>query len=299
MTDETPNAAHAVNAVYFAKYDALLDRWPVEVEALDISGRYGTTHVNACGPADAPPVVLMHGGRATSTVWYGIVGALARSRRVYAIDSLGDSGRSVDDGQPLVGRDGLMQWLDETLDGLGVDVAAFAGHSLGAWTSLQYALHAPRRVDRLALLDPTDCLSPTSLRFKLRGIPLFVGHAPDRWRKFLRWETQGHPIDPEFGDLWASSIRPTWHSRAKLTLPKRPPAATMTRFRTPTLVVVAGRSRQNDPKRLDRLARTLPDVRVLTLPTATHFTLPQEYPAEISAAIVDLLDSSQPRTTAM
>jgi pimeloyl-ACP methyl ester carboxylesterase len=299
MVDETSTTAHAVNAAYFAKYDALLDRWPVKVEALDLAGRYGTTHVNACGPVDAPPIVLMHGGRATSTVWYGIVGALARSRRVYAIDAIGDSGRSIDDGVPLVGRDGLMDWLDETLDGLGVGVAAFAGHSLGAWTSLQYALHAPGRVDRLALLEPTDCLSPTLWRFRLRAIPLFVGHAPDRWQKFLRWETQGHPIDTEFEDLWASSIRLTWHSQAKLTLPRRPSAATMTHFRTPTLVVVAGRSRQNDPNRLDRLARTLPDVRVLRMPTATHFTLPQEYPSEIGAAIVDLLDSSPPPSAAM
>jgi len=289
MVDETPNAA------YFARYDALLGRWPVDVEPLDLRGRYGTTHVNACGPAGAPAIVLMHGGRATSTVWYGIVGALARTHRVYAIDTIGDSGRSVDDGEPLVGLSGLMRWLDETLDRLGVGATAFAGHSLGAWTSMQYALHAPDRVNRLALLDPTDCLSPTPLRYKLRAIPLFVGRAQDRWRRFFCWETQGHPVDPEFLDLWASSIKATWRPRAKLTLPKRPPAATIARFRTPTLVVVAGRSRQNKPRQLERLAYTLPDVRVVTLPPATHFTLPQEYPAEIAAAIIDLVGAGEPR----
>ena len=194
------------NAAYFAKYDALLRRWPVEVEPLDLRGRYGTTHVNACGPAGAPAIVLMHGGRATSTVWYGVVGALAQAFRVYAIDAIGDAGRSVDDGEPLVGRAGLMRWLDETLDLLGVDSTAIVGHSLGAWTSMQYALHAPGRITRLALLDPTDCLSPTPLGYKLRAIPLFVGRAPDRWRRFFLWETQGHPVDAEFLDLWASSI---------------------------------------------------------------------------------------------
>lgn len=281
------------NAAYLAKYDALLGRWPVDVESLDLRGRYGTTHVNACGPADAPAIVLMHGGRATSTVWYGVVGTLARTHRVYAIDAIGDSGRSVDDGEPLVGRAGLMHWLDETLDRLGVGATAIVGHSFGAWKSMQYALHAPDRVSRLALLDPTDCLSPTPLRYKLRAIPLFAGRAPDRWRRFFCWETQGHPVDAEFLDLWASSIKVTWQPGAKLTLPKRPSRAAIAGFRTPTLVVVAGRSKQNQPKQLERLAHNLPDVRVLTLPRATHFTLPQEYPAEISAAIIDLVDDPE------
>ncbi len=290
MVDETPNAA------YFAKYDALLRRWPVEVEPLNLRGRYGTTHVNACGPAGAPAIVLMHGGRATSTVWYGVVAALAQAFRVYAIDAIGDAGRSVDDGEPLVGRAGLMRWLDETLDLLGVDSTAIVGHSLGAWISMQYALHARGRVTRLGLLDPTDCLSPTPIGYKLRAIPLFVGRAPDRWRRFFLWETQGHPVDAEFLDLWASSITVTWRRGAKLTLPKRPPAAAIAGFRTPTLVVVAGRSRQNNPKRLERLAHRLPDVRVVTLPQATHFTLPQEYPADISAAIVDLMGDGRSST---
>lgn len=289
MVDETSNAA------YFAKYDGLLRRWPVEVESLDLRGRYGTTHVNACGPAGAPAIVLMHGGRATSTVWYGVVGALAHAFRVYAIDTIGDAGRSVDDGEPLVGRVGLMHWLDETLNQLGVDSTAIVGHSIGAWTSMQYALHAPDRITRLALLDPTDSLSPTPLAYKLRAIPLFVGRAPDRWRRFFLWEAQGHPVDAEFLDLWASSINVTWQRSAKLTLPKRPPAAAIARFRTPTVVVVAGRSRQNKPKRLERLAHSLPDVRVVTLPQATHFTLPQEYPTEISAAIVELMGASDKR----
>jgi pimeloyl-ACP methyl ester carboxylesterase len=291
MVDETPNGA------YLARYDALLRRWPVEVEPLDLRGRYGTTHVNACGPPGAPAIVLMHGGRATSTVWFGIVGALAQAFRVYAIDAIGDAGRSVDDGEPLVGRSGLMRWLDETLDRLGIDSATMVGHSLGAWTSMQYALHAPGRITRLALLDPTDCLSPTPLGYKLRAIPLFVGRAPDRWRRFFLWEAQGHPVDSKFLDLWASSIKVTWHRGAKLSLPKRPPAAAITGLRTPTLVVVAGRSRQNKPKRLERRAQRLPDVRVVTLPRATHFTLPQEYAADISAAIVDLMGDADRSST--
>jgi pimeloyl-ACP methyl ester carboxylesterase len=280
-----------MNAEFFARYDALLARWPVAVEPIDIPGRYGTTHVNACGSADGPPVVLLHGGRATSTVWYGNVAALSQRHRVYAIDGIGDAGRSVDDGKPLVGVDGFVNWIDETFDALGVTSATVVGHSLGTWIAMQYALHAPTRVDRLALLDPTDCLSPTRISYRLRAIPLFVGRSPDRWRSFFRWETHGHDVDAAFLDLWASPFRASWTRGTKLPLPlPRPPAAAIAALPMPMLVVVAGRSRQNDARRLARAAASLPRASVLTLPDATHFTLPQEYPAEINAAISDLLE---------
>ena len=54
-------------------YAALLDRWQVPVEQLDLAG----THVNACGPADAPPVVLLAGHGATSPVWFSVAPRLA------------------------------------------------------------------------------------------------------------------------------------------------------------------------------------------------------------------------------
>src|SRR5262249_47438121 len=150
---------------FHAAYDAMLARWPVEVESTDIPGRLGTTHVNACGPKDAPVIVLIHGGGATSTVWYGMVGPLAEAHPGYAIDTIGDKGRSVYDGTSLGGRDRLMAWLDETLDALGVTRAeAIVAHSYGTWITMQYALHAPDRIRRMVLLDPTECFIPVSLR---------------------------------------------------------------------------------------------------------------------------------------
>ena len=38
-----------------------------------------------------------------------------------------------------------MSWLDDVLDQLGLNAAAFCGHSYGSWLALSYALHAPAR----------------------------------------------------------------------------------------------------------------------------------------------------------
>ena len=44
---------------YLAAYDAALKSWPVPYEEMEIPGRFGTTHVVAHGPKDAPPLVLL------------------------------------------------------------------------------------------------------------------------------------------------------------------------------------------------------------------------------------------------
>src|SRR6266508_5970951 len=227
-----------------AAYDALLRRWPVPVEAIDVPTAYGTTRVNACGPDGAPPLVLLHSGGATSTVWFGNVGALSQEHRVYAVDRLGDAGRGVADGRPMRTRDDLMAWLEAVLDGLGVDLVRLCGHSYGAWQALSYTLRHPERVSRLALLDPTDCFAGLGLRYRLRAVRLLVRPSPDRIAAFLRWETGGAALDP--GRL-------------------------------------AGRSRAHDVAAVEAGARRLlPDAAVETLPEATHSTIPTGHAAALN-----------------
>jgi pimeloyl-ACP methyl ester carboxylesterase len=80
---------------FFAAYDAMLREWPAGVGAVDIPTPNGLTRVQTLGKDSAPPLLLLHGGGATSTVWHSVAGSLARTRRVYAVDQIGDAGRSV------------------------------------------------------------------------------------------------------------------------------------------------------------------------------------------------------------
>jgi pimeloyl-ACP methyl ester carboxylesterase len=89
-------------------------------------------------------------------------------------------------------------WLDQVLDWLGAERAALAGHSYGAWLALRYALHAPARVSRLVLFDPTSCFAPLSLAYRLRSIPLLAAPGAGRARRLFAWETRGRPLDPDW-----------------------------------------------------------------------------------------------------
>jgi pimeloyl-ACP methyl ester carboxylesterase len=144
---------------YSAAYDALLERWRIPVTRLDVPGEFGTTRVNVRGSGDGVPLVLMHGGRTASPGWFANAAAPARGRRIYAIDTMGDPGRSVNDGRPIAGRADLAHRLDGLVAALDLPEADYCGHSFGAWQSLGRTLRAPQRVRRLVLLDPTRCFA--------------------------------------------------------------------------------------------------------------------------------------------
>ena len=197
-------------AVFFEAYDAVLRQWPVQVRGVDVPSPHGSTRVQICGREDGPPVVLLPGGGATSAAWFATVGELAPAHRVYAVDLIGDIGRSVHDGAPLRGAGDLVAWLDALFDELGLDGAHLCGHSYGAWIALNYALHAPRRLGRLVLLDPVDCFAGMSPRYLLHGLPTLLRPTVERMRAFHEWETGRPPEDPvwrEFLDSTAFARR--------------------------------------------------------------------------------------------
>ncbi|MET7396957.1 alpha/beta hydrolase [Dactylosporangium sp. NPDC005572] len=264
---------------FFTAYDAVLARWPVAVEPVDVPSSYGTTRINACGPAGAPALVLLHGGGATSTVWFATVGELSRDHRVYAVDTIGDAGRSVADGRPI----DHMDWLDGVLDGLGLDRATLCGHSYGGWIALSYAVHAPHRVDRLALLDPTDCFSGLRLAYRLRAVPVLARPTPERLRALVRWETAGAPLDE--GWLRLMCLGATF-PKSRLVLPRRPAAAPL----LPVLVLLAERSRAHDIRAVAATAeRLLPDVSTAVLPGASHHTIPTEHARHLTRELTRFL----------
>lgn len=275
-------------AVFFAAYDAVLRRWPAEVRSVDVPSPYGSTRVQICGREDGDPLVLLPGGGATSAVWFANVGDLAATHRVYAVDLMGDFGRSVHDGAPLRGTADLMAWLDTLFDGLGLNGAHLCGHSYGAWIALNYALHAPERLGRLVLLDPTNCFVGMSPRYLMRGLPMLLKPTVRRIRAFHRWETGRDPEDP----VWQAFLDSTATARrSKVLAMRRPGPQDLRACTVPTLVLLAEHSRVHDAQRAAAAARRLlPEAAVTTLPDASHHSIPTERPGELNRLVVQFLD---------
>ncbi|MEV6829989.1 alpha/beta hydrolase [Amycolatopsis sp. NPDC051102] len=137
---------------YLAAYDRIAARWPVPVRDLDISSRYGPTRVRASG-GEGPPIVLLPGAMGTSLSWYPHVADLAAQHRVYAVDTIGEPGRSRQT-RPATTGDDCADWLADVLDALGHEKFLLAGVSRGAWLALTLAARTPDRIAGVVAIEP-------------------------------------------------------------------------------------------------------------------------------------------------
>lgn len=135
-----------------AWYDACLAALPVACESLTVPTRYGETHLLACGPTDAPPLVLLHGTEGTALSWRHQIADLSAAHRVYALDVIGSAGKSAPI-RPAYDGSAYAEWLSDVLDALRLDAATFVGISNGCWLIFKLAALASERIRRAVLLS--------------------------------------------------------------------------------------------------------------------------------------------------
>lgn len=270
---------------FFSAYDRVLQKWPANTQAIDVSTVHGSTRINICGPVDGPALVLLSGAGATSTVWFGNVVALSQRYRVYAVDLMGDVGRSVPGTRSIDSVDELLNWLTAVLDELDLPTAALCGHSYGAMIALAYALGNPGRVDALTLLDPNACFGSMSPRYVLRALPILLAPNEKRQRRFVAWETDGLALDPDWLDVLA--LGAAHFPAAKTIVPKRPKPAVFENFDVPTTVVLAGKGKVHNATRIEAAVHAvLPMARTVVLENSTHHGLPMHPAVEVNSIVL-------------
>ena len=127
------------------------------------SGR--RVHVIEVG--EGAPVVFLHGSGTSALSALSLVEHL-EGVRIVAVDRPG-YGLSDPVNVPRERfREAAVEFLDETIDELGMDSVALAGGSMGATWALWYALARPGRVRRLALLGSAPLLPGTRAPAPLR-----------------------------------------------------------------------------------------------------------------------------------
>ncbi len=135
-----------------ATYDQLLDQWGTRITQTDIMTTYGSTHINICGEEASPPIVLFHGvGDDSALMWIYNASALASHFRIYAVDTIGGPGKSKPGKNYNKEFDDAL-WIDQVLDGLGLDSVSMAGVSHGGYLVQYYTLIRPERVKKAVSL---------------------------------------------------------------------------------------------------------------------------------------------------
>ena len=170
-------------AVIHALYDKHLAKIGIQTESRRVPSRFGETHILLAGPAEAPPLVLLHGGNTTNPSTLAWVRPLAEKYRLYAPDTIGHPGKSAP--VRLSPRDDSYgQWIVDVLDSLKLDRAAFMAGSYGAGILLNAAAYAPKRISKAVVMIPSGLVSiPWRTMFFELLLPLMAYRlAPSRER---------------------------------------------------------------------------------------------------------------------
>lgn len=274
--------AEASRAAFLTAYDTAMGRWPEPSQNLDLESPYGQTRVWACGPSDAPPLVLLPAYHATSVEWIDLARELSGDRRIYAVDMIGDAGRSTLGATQISTPDDMTSWLDTVLDGLNLAQAEICGHSYGAWIALAYALDRPDRVSRVTLLDPTMTFAPLFPAYVLRALPFLSKPSAARRASLIRWETRRQPQDPQW--LEVTGLAAEGVAMGSPVTTKIPPKQALNGLRPPALVITAHKTKVHSERRVRRNAgrRLPPSARLHSIAGASHYGLPMTHAAEVA-----------------
>ena len=293
-----PFRTSAGKAAYLSAYDAAMKLWPGPYEEFDVPGPFGITHVVACGPKDAPPLVLLHGYWATLTMWTPNVADFSENYRVYAVDVMGQPGRSIPD-KPIRNAADYVAWLTSILNELKLDRVSLVGMSYGGWLSLTYALAASERVRKLVLLSPAASFLPLVRQFSLRGMLMLILPTHFTLNSFMRWlGIKDNPSGCEtrragdkIVDLMYLGLK---HFRIpRGVIPTVFSDSELRAVQVPTLLLLGDREVIYDPATaLARARRLLPNFQGGLLPACSHDMCFSQHHS-VDARILDFLRESR------
>jgi pimeloyl-ACP methyl ester carboxylesterase len=255
-------------ARFLAAYDAAMELWPIPYEARNVDTDFGGTHVVVSGPDEAPPLVLLHCALMTSAIWSPIVGELSKSYRTYAVDVIGDVGRTIPTNPPQTEEE-MANWLVQALDQLGIERTRLLAWSFGGWVGTNFAMHYPRRVDQLVLLAPFKPFTKQGWGF-LFGFYPWIVRTPQAARAFEKKMC----VKDDFGYPEHSALLYERFRSGKLAL-KVPPRTfsdlELRHLTMPTLLLVGEQEFLFDPvAAVDRARRVLPNGDAELLPACNH-----------------------------
>jgi len=279
-------------------------------EERDVVSRDGTRlRVELLGPADAQPLVLVHGWTCARRFWTCQLHGLADRYRIVAYDLRGH-GDSDAPAEADFSTDALAEDLQVVLDATVPEGrrALLAGHSLGAMSIVAWAGRFPdeveRRVAGAALLNTgVGGLIDESLIFKLpsgmRRVKAVAGGlllsasgplppaSPISLRavQYVALSPSATPAQIAFCQEMVLECRRDVRAGFGRTLSRLDLAEAIAALTVPTTVLGGGRDRLTPPPHVERMAAALPRLAErVELPRSGHMS-PVEDPAAVDAAL--------------
>jgi pimeloyl-ACP methyl ester carboxylesterase len=259
-------------------------------------------HYVEWGPAEGPPVVLLHGITGHARTWDDLAARLAPPCRAIALDLRGHGDSTpASDGDYTVGA--LAGDFAAFVDALGLSRFALVGLSLGGRVAIAYAGARPERVERLVVVDIGPDIAPEGLqriRGMMAGAPEALASEDQAAEYVLRANPRYDPVALRQRIRHGLRRLPdgtlTWKYDRTLREMMRAGGRRdgvdlwdpLGRIGCPTLLVRGAESDILSPEIARRMLQALPQGRLVEIPGAGH-TVPGDQPAAFASAVREFL----------
>ncbi|MFZ5542903.1 MAG: alpha/beta fold hydrolase [Pseudomonadota bacterium] len=286
------------------------------IETFDLTLPHGITlSCRACGPADAPRIVLLHGFPEAAFVWDEVMGLLGRRWRCIAPNLRGYERSSAPHEVQAYKPRALVADIAGLIEATGAPAALLVAHDWGGAVAWNLAAQRPELLQRLMMVNsphpatflrelqhnPAQQKASAYMNWLCRPDAEALLSADDfalLWRFFAggRWLTE--PVKQQYREVWRHGLSgPLNYYRASPLKPPTPQDDSVLRMELPpgfgtvsmpTRVLWGEADVALLPGLLDGLEAYLPQGEVVRVPGATHWIV-HEQPALVAGQAEALL----------
>lgn len=220
-------------------YDKQLSRLKIAYKDKWISTSFGQTHLVETGNFDGIPLLVFHGGNATTAYNLLTCDFLFKDFHIYAVDSIGHPGKSAEVSLSHINYD-YGKWVSDVIDCLEFSKIACFGGSFGAGIIAKAMCVVPEKIDIAVLYVPSGIKNAPSVKNMRMMMPMIMYWITqkDKWLKkcMLPMAVKEENITDDIYETAKLSIN---YSKIKSGMPSNISKKLIKNYVAPTLVLAA------------------------------------------------------------
>lgn len=218
-------------------YDEQLAELKLPYKDLYVDTSFGKTHLIETGNLAGKPLLVFHGGNATTAYTLLTCGYLFDDYHVYSVDTIGHPGKSSENCLSPNNYD-YGKWASEVVSALGYDKMSCFGGSFGAGILAKMMCVSPEKVQKSVLLVPSGIKNAPaykSISMMLPMIMYWITHK-ELWlgKCILPMAVTEENIDSDIFETAKCSID---NVKIKTGMPSNVSPRDMEKCKAPTLVM--------------------------------------------------------------
>ncbi|MCI7300882.1 MAG: alpha/beta hydrolase [Clostridiales Family XIII bacterium] len=220
-------------------YDAQLQELNRSYKDLYVETSFGKTHLIETGDFSAKPLLLFHGGNATTAYNLKYCQFLLDNFHIYAVDTIGHPGKSEETCLSPANQD-YGRWASQVITQLGFEKIACFGGSFGAGVLVKTMCVSPEKVERSALVVPSAIKNAPAYKSMSMLLPMILYWITHKEEWFIKCllpmaVTRENISD----DILATARCSIDNAKIKTGMPKDESEEHLKRFKNPVLIMAA------------------------------------------------------------